>query len=106
MNPNEDIPEEARPRAYYNQPVWKRVVVILAGPLVNLVIAFLIIWVLLLSLGQAVPATNVAAVQRGAPAAAVLKPGDKLVSVDGRSGSETTLRNQIATHRCARAALN
>ncbi|MGI9185801.1 MAG: M50 family metallopeptidase [Solirubrobacteraceae bacterium] len=106
MNPNEDIPVQARPRAYYNQPVWKRVVVILAGPVVNLVIAFLIVWVLLLSLGQAVPATNVAAVQRGAPAAAVLKPGDTLVSVDGHRGSEVTLRNQIATHRCAGVAIS
>src|ERR1700694_895389 len=43
MNPNEEIPEEHRSRAYYNQPVWKRVVVISAGPLVNLVIAFGII---------------------------------------------------------------
>src|SRR5947209_6920129 len=32
MNPAEDIPPEALPRAYYNQKVWKRVVVILAGP--------------------------------------------------------------------------
>ncbi len=32
-------------RAYYTQPVWKRVVVILAGPAMNLLIAFfLILW--------------------------------------------------------------
>src|SRR5207237_4988622 len=42
MNPREEIPAEAVPRAYYNQPVWKRVVVILAGPGVNLLIAFVI----------------------------------------------------------------
>ncbi len=54
MNPNEDIPPEARPRAYYNQKVWKRVVVILAGPAVNLVIAFGIILALALSQGQIV----------------------------------------------------
>src|SRR5204862_6462175 len=52
MNPNEEIPPETRHRAYYNQPVWKRVVVILAGPVVNLVIAFAIIWGLFLSQGQ------------------------------------------------------
>ena len=33
-------------RAYYNQPVWKRVTVILAGPAVNLAIAFIIMAVL------------------------------------------------------------
>src|SRR5437588_4077935 len=43
MNPHEELPPEVRPRAYFNQPVWKRVVVILAGPLVNLLIAFFIL---------------------------------------------------------------
>src|ERR1700729_916410 len=32
MNPNEEIPDSVRPRAYYNQPAWKRVVTIAAGP--------------------------------------------------------------------------
>ena len=53
MNPREELPAEVVPRAYYNQPVWKRIVVILAGPAVNLVIAFLIMWVLFLANGQA-----------------------------------------------------
>ena len=44
MNPHEDIPPEVVHRAYYNQKVWKRIVVILAGPAVNLLIAFLIFW--------------------------------------------------------------
>src|SRR6201996_7495537 len=55
MNPNEDIPPEVVPRAYYNQPVWKRVVVILAGPVVNILIAFFIVWGLIISAGQQVP---------------------------------------------------
>ena len=44
MNPNEELTADASRRAYYNQPVWKRVVVILAGPAMNLLIAFLIVW--------------------------------------------------------------
>ena len=42
MNPGEDIPPEHEHRAYYRQPVWKRVVVIAAGPFVNILIAFII----------------------------------------------------------------
>jgi len=38
MNPDEELPPEIAPRAYYRQPVWKRIVVIAAGPLVNLVL--------------------------------------------------------------------
>ena len=35
MNPNEEIPPEIESRAYYRQPVWKRIVVISAGPAMN-----------------------------------------------------------------------
>src|SRR3982074_2978909 len=59
MNPREELPEEVRPRAYYNQPPWKRIVVILAGPAVNIVIAFVIVWALFLSHGQTVPTSPV-----------------------------------------------
>ena len=32
MNPEEKLPPEVAPRAYYRMPVWKRIVVIAAGP--------------------------------------------------------------------------
>src|SRR5215213_4997024 len=35
MNPEEELPPEVLPRAYFMQPVWKRCFVILAGPFVN-----------------------------------------------------------------------
>ena len=86
MNPHEDIPPEVLPRAYYNQPVWKRIVVILAGPAMNLLIAFGIVFALVLSAGQTVtkngqPVLNndVTGIVAGAPAANVLRPGDKIV---------------------------
>ena len=94
-------------------PVWKRVVVIAAGPFVNVVIAFLIIWALFLAKGIAHPAIKVDQVQAGTAAAAVLKPGDRVLAVDrkpgyaaGLSDAEITrrqkaLRAQVATHRCA-----
>jgi regulator of sigma E protease len=105
MNPNEEIAHEAVGRAYYNQPVWKRVVVILAGPAVNLVIAFLIVWILLLANGQAVASKRIDVVQ-SKPAAGVLRPGDELVSVDGVGGSPDGMRAQLATHRCPGAQVN
>jgi regulator of sigma E protease len=106
MNPEETIPPEVAPRAYYNQPVWKRVVVILAGPAVNLLIAFAIIWGLLLADGQLVASTRVAGVERGTPAARVLRLGDQVVSVDGVTGGEQALRNEIGRHRCAGQQVN
>src|SRR5205807_1280347 len=105
MNPNEELAPEVAPRAYYNQPVWKRVVTIAAGPFVNILIAFLIAWGLLYSQGQQVvaPTKHVAAVVKGTPAATFMKPGDQIVSVDGVAGSTQALRNQIIAHRCAGA---
>ena len=92
MNPDEDIPPEVVPRAYYNQPVWKRVVTILAGPLVNLRDR-------LRDHRDAVPRPGAAGgPQRpdpvqlagvdavGAPASRALRAGDTIVGVDGRRG--------------------
>jgi regulator of sigma E protease len=106
MNPHEEIPPEVVHRAYYNQKVWKRIVVILAGPFVNLLIAFVIFWAIALSQGQAVPTTNVATVAGGSASAAALRPGDHVASVDGVGGSENAIRSQIGTHRCAGAQVN
>src|SRR5688500_1237235 len=43
MNPAEEIPPEVAHRAYFRQPVWKRIVVIGAGPAVNIVLAFVML---------------------------------------------------------------
>src|SRR5579875_3408776 len=49
MSPNEVFEEPSHEaRAYINQPPWKRIVVIAAGPAVNLVLAFLLAWLFFL----------------------------------------------------------
>lgn len=108
MNPNEVIPPEFIRRAYYNQPVWKRVVVILAGPAVNIVLAFVIAWAVLVSSGQQTgpPTRQVAQVLQSTPAASYLSPGDRIVSVDGVGGSVQAIRGQIESHRCPGAQVD
>ena len=69
MNPREELPDEVAPRAYYNQPVWKRIFVIVAGPVVNIAIAFVLIWALFLANGQSVPTKRIATIQKSSPAA-------------------------------------
>src|SRR5688572_31554485 len=59
MNPDEDLPEEVRDRAYHAQPVWKRIVVIAAGPAVNLVLAFVLLLVFWWAIGQPTPTNKV-----------------------------------------------
>jgi regulator of sigma E protease len=104
MNPHEEIPPEALPRAYFNQPVWKRVTVILAGPAVNLLIAFVIIWALFATGGAGLgkPGPNaVASVDRGSVAATALRPGDQIVSINGMKATDTSIRQQVSSDRCA-----
>ncbi|MEA2449338.1 MAG: regulator of sigma protease, partial [Thermoleophilaceae bacterium] len=99
MNPSEELPDEVRTRAYYSQPVWKRVTVIFAGPAVNLVVGFVLLVVYVWLIG--VPKGNeVGDVAKGFPAQAVLHPGDQVVSIDGKRGSVEAFSKQIATHRC------
>jgi regulator of sigma E protease len=99
MNPEEELEPEVAPRAYYHQPVWKRIVVIGAGPAVNLLIAFVILFFLAFELGES--SRTIEEVQPNSPAASVLEPGDQLVAVDGKRGTPDELRAQIATHKCA-----
>jgi regulator of sigma E protease len=110
MNPNEEIPDEVRPRAYYNQPVWKRVVTIAAGPAVNILIAFAIVWGLIAANGVDSNriSTKVAAIDRGSASVGKLRAGDRLVSIDGVpiNGNEARIRNQVDSHRCAGAMTN
>jgi regulator of sigma E protease len=101
MNPSEDLPDEVRTRAYYSQPVWKRIVVISAGPAMNLLLAFLLLFVFFWAVGPETPTRNVGAIEKGYPAAGVLQPGDRLVAVDGRGGSPGQLSERIASHECA-----
>jgi regulator of sigma E protease len=96
MNPEEEIPPEVEPRAYYRQPVWKRIVVVAAGPAVNIVLAFVIFFVVFFAYAQQ-PTQVVEQVIKGSPAAGILRPGDKILAVDG-----SAYRNLAPTARSER----
>jgi regulator of sigma E protease len=44
-----NVPAEELPRAFNRQPVWKRVAVLLAGPIFNLIFAVFLYWVLFIA---------------------------------------------------------
>lgn len=99
---DETIAEGAEDRVFYRLPVWKRVVVMLGGPAMNLVLATVIFTVLLSGIGLQQGTTTIASVTEcvvpagstatactpddpASPAAeAGIKPGDVIVSVDGQ----------------------
>jgi regulator of sigma E protease len=101
MNPDEELPEEVRDRAYHAQPVWKRIVVIAAGPAVNLVLAFVLLFAFFALIGPQTGSSKVGQIEKGYPAQGVLKPGDRLVAVDGHRGQPVQLSKRVASHTCA-----
>lgn len=88
-------------RAFYLLPVWKRIIVMLGGPFMNLVLAVVLFGVLLMGFGVAQASTTVGSVsacalpatserqtcEPGDPAApgaaAGIEPGDRIVAVAG-----------------------
>jgi len=89
------LPPDVAERAYYRQPVWKRIVVIAAGPAANVLLAFVILFAISLSLHQV--DTSVGTIDSGFPAAAHLQPGDKILAVDGKSFPNASKEERI-TH--------
>ena len=88
-------------RTFYGLPVWKRVVVMFGGPFMNLLIGVVLFGVLLMGFGIPQNSTTVSTVspcvipttsssqtctpadKQGPAAAAGMKPGDTIVSIDG-----------------------
>jgi len=79
-------PSEDTDRAFYARPVWQRALVIVAGVVMNFVLAVTLISILFSVVGIAVPTdkVNVDLIIKGAPAdKAGLKVGDTIVSING-----------------------
>ncbi|MBA3301611.1 MAG: site-2 protease family protein [Thermoleophilaceae bacterium] len=100
MHPDEDLPDEVRTRAYYAQPVWKRIVVGAAGPAVNLVLALVLLVIYFGLIGPREITKEIEAPQPRYPAAAVLQEGDTIVSVDGKT-KQADFAPAISSHKCA-----
>ena len=73
----------ANERSFNAQKVWKRIIVVLAGPITNLVFAILLAFVTLTAFGDFVPA--IYAVEPNTPAAvAGVMPGDVIEKIDDK----------------------
>jgi regulator of sigma E protease len=81
-----DLEEGTAADAYWRAPTSKRVAVVAAGPFANILIAFLLLFVVFAVHGgpSSHPTNEVGAVVAGSPAAAAhLQVGDRIVAVDG-----------------------
>ena len=78
-----NVAEEDLPFAFNRQHPWKRIAIVAAGPLINLVFAIVLFWILFLP-SQEQLNTRVGKVLPQTPAAEVnMQPGDRITAVDG-----------------------
>jgi regulator of sigma E protease len=107
MHPEDELPPGEEHRGYYEQPVWKRVVVIGAGPAVNILLAFLVLVAVFL-FGAKETVGTVGQIGGGTPAAKSLKVGDRILAIDGKAypGLDESKRlarfgHIVAAHKCS-----
>ena len=87
-----NVAEADLPYAFNRQHPWKRIAIVAAGPLINLIFAVLLFWVLFLPAQEQLN-TRVGKVLVNSPAAtAQMQVGDKITAVDG---AKTTTWEQL-----------
>ncbi len=84
---DEDLPD---PRAFNRQPIWKRAITVASGPLMNFIVAFLVIVLYMSAVGLLAVVPKVAQVEPNAQQAGLM-PGDELIAVNGEAVTDTQL---------------
>jgi regulator of sigma E protease len=104
-DPTEEVAPEDRGRGFLDQRPWRRLLISVAGPAMNLLLPFLLLAAVFWGQnGRLVPAPVVGTVVPGSPAdRAGLKPGDRVLTVEGPSGKVSLryfadLQREITPH--------
>ncbi|MDB5588551.1 MAG: rseP [Devosia sp.] len=80
----ENLDPELAPHLFANKNVWQRIAVVVAGPLANVILTFVILYALLLGYGRYTIPPVITGVTAGSVAEqAGLRAGDTIVAVDG-----------------------
>ena len=81
---NEELPPEDEKRSFLQQPVWKRMLIVLAGPVSNFLLA-IVIFTIVFMYGLPNLTANIGEVQKDSAAfEAGMMHGDKIITLDGR----------------------
>ncbi len=83
-NPHDEVANEELNTSFNAQALWRRIVIVCAGPAMNLAFPVLLYFVVFLGTTTLAPAV-VGDVFPGQPADGKLVPGDRIVAVDGES---------------------
>lgn len=80
------LPAEERNRTFQAKPVWQRFIIVAAGPFTNFLFAIFAFMAIFATVGYPSADAVIGEVLPGSPAAAAgLRPGDRVVEVDGNT---------------------
>lgn len=99
--------ENANPRAFNRKPVWQRMIVVLAGPLMNLILGYIVV-VISLCASPAMASTTIADFREQSVSNSSLMVNDEILSVDGLpifSTSDITYKLQSSDRKNAEGNL-
>jgi len=83
-----EVPEALKSQAFNRQSVGKRMAIVAAGPLINLIFAVLLYWLLFLQPGQSLRPIVGKVLPDSPAAAAGLQVGDELLSINDRKTAD------------------
>ncbi len=84
-SPQEFVAEQEKHRAFYFQPLWKRALIVVGGPLFNILFAMVVFIFIFLLAGKPVMLPKIGDIQPNSPAAAAgLKKGDMVIAINNR----------------------
>ena len=96
-SPGEELSEEDSKRSFLNQTVWKRISIVAAGPVFNLLLA-LSIFTLVNMVGLPVLTPEVGSLQTDSAAMeAGMKAGDRIIVMDGKAVTKWDEISEIVT---------
>ncbi|MFO0758896.1 MAG: RIP metalloprotease RseP [Byssovorax sp.] len=96
-NRQEPVLPEDRKRTFEAQSLWKRVIIVLAGPAMNVLFPVLLYFAVAVGETRFQPAT-VGVVLPGHPAEGKLRPGDRILAVDGERITTFAELYRIVSH--------
>ena len=82
--PDEDLDPQLIPLSFTHKHVFKRILIVFAGPLFNMLLAVVIFFVIALFSGILILKPTIGTIKEGSPAhAAGLQKGDRITAIDG-----------------------
>lgn len=82
-DPTDPVPDDERHRAFQFKPLWQRSLIILAGPVFNLLLPIPIFWTIMMFTKDAAPPAVVGGVLADEPSEGKLEAGDRIIAING-----------------------